>query len=60
MNPSVTLIDKDKKVEKIPQSDTFGRIDILEKRFDDALRGAMSTKQNYYQFTDEVGLENIQ
>jgi Animal haem peroxidase len=35
-------------------SDMFGRIDILEDKFDDILRGSMNQKLNDAQYTDEM------
>lgn len=54
VNPWMLLVDKDNNQEKIPFSETFGRIDILEDRFDDVLRGALSDKLNFDEYTDEV------
>jgi peroxidase len=54
LNPNLKLVTKDDVVTKVPVSDTFGRIDILEDRFDDVLRGSMSQKLNYGDYSDEV------
>jgi peroxidase len=54
LQPYMKLTDKDNKVETIPMSDTFGRIDLAEKRFDDVLRGALGDEMNFLQYTDEV------
>ena len=41
-------------VVKIPVSDTFGRIDLLQNNFDDVLRGSLSTRLNFGQHSDEI------
>lgn len=48
------LVDSDLNVTLIPVSDTLGRIDLLEDKYDDVLRGALSQPFNFDQFSNEV------
>lgn len=57
---SVLMMDKDMKKTNIPLSDTLGRIDLLEKNFDDVLRGALFQPMNFVQYTDEVNFNYLQ
>lgn len=54
LNSYMKLITEAGEVTEIPFSDTFGRIDLVEDRFDDVLRGSMNQKLNYGQYTDEI------
>jgi peroxidase len=54
LNPNMKLVTIDSIVTEIPVSDTFGRIDVLEDRFDDVLRGSLSQKLNYGPHSEEV------
>jgi hypothetical protein len=55
----MVLIDADNNEVKVPLSDTFGRIDLLEN-FDDVVRGAMGSKMNFGQYSEEVNFELIE
>jgi peroxidase len=54
LQPDMQLIDANKNVERILISDTLGRIDLIEKRFDDALRGILNQPANFGEYSDEV------
>jgi peroxidase len=53
LNNNMRMIAKDGSVTEMPLSDIFGRIDLLEDKFDDVLQGALSTKVNFGQLSDE-------
>jgi peroxidase len=60
VQPDMLIVDKDLNEERVKHSDTLGRIDLLEKNFDDVLRGALMQPLNFEQYTDEVSWgENI-
>lgn len=54
LNSNMKLIKETGEVTDIPLSDTFGRINLVEDRFDDALRGSLNQKLNYGQYSDEI------
>lgn len=55
--PSDMLLQNDEYAEtRILQSDTIGRIEILENNFDDVVRGATNQPINDEQYSDEVTL----
>lgn len=47
ISPKMTLIDKANKVKTFLMSDTFDQVDLIEKRFNDALRGSMRTIEHF-------------
>lgn len=53
LNSETRFRSKDDKIDTISISDTFGRIDLVEDRFDDLLRGALNNKANYGDYSDE-------
>jgi peroxidase len=53
MNTNMKMITKDNQATFTPVSDLFGRIDILEDRFDDVLRGQLGQKANFGQYSEE-------
>jgi peroxidase len=57
MLPWMSLISKDNVTERIAMSDSFGRYDLIENRFDDVLRGALGDRMNFGDITDEVCFE---
>jgi hypothetical protein len=56
MNPTFAFVDKNDNVERIPMSETFKRIDLIENRFDDALRATFVDRLNFGHFSEEVSL----
>jgi peroxidase len=48
------LIDERGKITDIPQSDLVGRVDIIDKSFEDSLRGALNQSLNFDGYSDEV------
>ena len=54
VQPDMLLIDENYENSSIPLSDTLGRIDIIENRFDDALRGILDQRANFGDYADEV------
>ena len=54
MTPWVKFIDSNMNEEKIPVSDTFGRVDLVQNRFDDLVRGQLGDKLHYGNYSDEL------
>lgn len=48
------FLDENNRTRKYLQSDTIGRIELLENAFDDALRGAVNQPVNTAEYSDEV------
>ena len=53
LNPYMKLVTSDNVTTKIPLSETFGRMDLIEDRFDDVMRGVLNNKMNVENYSDE-------
>jgi Animal haem peroxidase len=56
---NMRLIDANGTVTEIPQSDLIGRVDILDKFYDESMRGALNQSIHVDQYTDEVSSKHI-
>jgi Animal haem peroxidase len=54
VRPNMKLLDVNGNVREIPTSDTTGKSEILEKSFEDSVRGALNQSLNLDQYSDEV------
>lgn len=54
VNTNVKFIDKTGAVTNIPLSEAFGKLNLIEDKFDDVINGLFSQEFNFGQYSDEI------
>ncbi|CRL07712.1 CLUMA_CG020666, isoform A [Clunio marinus] len=54
LQPEMLLIDETGTTEKVPHSETLGRLDLVENYFEATVRGLLQQPVNYLNYSEEI------